>query len=116
MKMNLNLTERMRLMVILPQEDSFFNLRAIRKLKEAIALKEDGSEDSLFGVVRTDEMIRWSPEKAKIEKEYEVGEVAFEMIKKKLKSLDEEKKLVDVDITLYEKFVEGKPSDPANEA
>jgi hypothetical protein len=103
MKENLNLGERFTLLAILPAEGNFATLKVIRQLRESLSLTE--SEITEYGVKQAEDRITWNPENALKTKEIEFGDFAGEMIKAKLKKMDEDNKLEDKHFSLFEKFV-----------
>jgi len=102
--MKLNIGERFAILNLLPREASFANLKILRKLKEDLSFSEKewreyGFEEAPNGG------LRWKPEIANATKEVVVGEVANQMIVKKLKELNGQDKVPDDCFTIYEKFV-----------
>jgi len=111
MKKKLNLSERFALLGLLPQEGNFATIKVVRKLRESLSLTEE--EIKYFGVktVTTNggqSQLTWSPEHSDETKEFEFGEFAVEVIKSKLKQLEESKKLTNEHFSLYEMFIENK--------
>jgi len=103
MKVDLNLGERFSLLAILPKEGNFATLKIVRQLRETLSLTEDEIKE--YGVRMEGEQLLWTPEAAVIEKEFEFGEFAEELMKKTLKELDKNDKLTERDITIYGKIV-----------
>ena len=112
MKTKLTIGERFALLGILPGEGNFATLRIVRKLRENISLTEDEMKD--FGVKQIQSnggsQLTWDVNKATIEKEFEFGEFAEELIRTKLKELNDKDKLENNHFTIYEKFVEDTKS------
>ena len=109
MKQKLIVGERFALLGILPSEGNFASLKVVRKLRENLSLTEE--EIKHFGVKQIpssggQSQLTWKPEHAAEEKEFEFGEFAEDMIKAKLKKLEEDKKLTNEHFSIYEKFIE----------
>jgi len=100
----LNVMERLTLLGVLPKEGNFASLRIIRKLQERLSFTEEELKE--FEVDSNEETgtVNWNP-KGNEEKEVEVGEKACEIIKAKLKQLNDEKKLTQQHVSVYEKFM-----------
>lgn len=109
--MKLNLGERFALLGILPDEGNFATLKVVRKLREDLSLAEEEIKHFEVKQIPTSggqSQLTWSPEKATEEKEFEFGDFSKELIKSKLKLLEENKSLKDEHFSIYEKFVENK--------
>ena len=104
MKYKLNLSERFSLLQILPAESNAVTLRSIMKLKEEIGVTDEESKEFEIKPLPNGS-ISWNKKGAE-EKEFEVGEIVEEEIKKALKDLDSKKKLKEIYVSLYEKFIE----------
>lgn len=104
--MELTVLERLVLSNLLPKEGNFTNLKLVRQLKEALSFDE--LENKKLSFVQDGDQIRWN-EKAKVVKNFEIGEKMLELIADSLKKLDKEEKLRDEHFSLYEKFVEKPP-------
>ena len=100
--MELNVLERILLVQTLPSEGSFTNLKLLRLVKEALSFDEE--ENKSLNFVMDGDMMRWD-ESAAIVKDVEIGDVVHKLIKKKLMALDEQEKLTENHISLYDKFV-----------
>ncbi|KKM00613.1 hypothetical protein LCGC14_1802640, partial [marine sediment metagenome] len=93
------------LLNLIPRENNFSTLRIIRKFTKDVGISDE--EYKKFEIKSEEEgKISWNPEKANKEKEFEIGEVANQLIISALEKLDSDKKLEQVHYTLYEKFVE----------
>ena len=109
MKQKLNVSERFALLGLLPSEGNFATLKVVRKLREALSLTEEEIKHFEVKQIPTSggqTQLTWSPEKATETKDFEFGEFAEEMIKAKLKKLEEDKKLTNEHFSIYEKFNE----------
>jgi len=100
----LNLGERFALLGILPTEGNFATLKIVRELRERLSLTEE--EHKEYNVQQIGDQIRWS--NAEKTKAIEFGDIAFDLIVKRLKELDKAGTLEDRHFTIYEKFVESK--------
>ena len=113
MKVKLNLKERIQFLNLLPRENNFATLRIIRKVEKEVGITdEDFKEFGIKQIPATAEnpsgQFRWDQKKGEIEKEFEVGEIAHQLIKTVLEKLDTDKKLTQDQFSLYEKFVDKK--------
>ena len=102
MKVSLNVSERLHLIPVLPQESNFVTLRMIRELVGKLGLSAAEFEE--FGVKQEGNKMFWD-EKADTGKEFEFGLAETEIIVGALKEADANKKLLAAHIPLYEKFV-----------
>lgn len=102
--MELTVAERLVLANVLPAEGNFTTLRLVRKLREALSF--DDAEHKELEFAQAGDRISWNPEKAeKLMKDVEVGEIMTQTIKDALKKMNDEKKLKEEHISLYEKFI-----------
>lgn len=119
MKVSLSVLERLKAMELLPAEESIVTLRTVRKAKEILGFTDE--EQKVYEFVNTDIgggrlTTRWNfvDKEGKAvpqDKEFELGEKACDLIGNSLKKLEEQKKLTDNHISLYEKFIENKPKE-----
>ena len=101
--MKLNVSERLLLLNLLPATGNITSIKLLRKAKEELSFTEKENKD--FGFVQDGEMLQWNPGMGGVEKDITIGEIISEVIRAELKKLDEEKKLTDQHISLYEKFI-----------
>ncbi len=101
--MKLNVLERLMLLNILPPEGSITVMKLLRVLKEELSFSEDENKELEFK--QEEEQLLWKQE-ANIIKNIKIGEIMTELIKKELKKLNDEEKLTDAHIDLYDKFIE----------
>ncbi len=101
--MQLNVSERINLLNILPQENDFVTLKIIRKLKDELSFSEE--EIKLLNITSNEGRIKWRVDKS-FEKEIEIGEKLTDIIVLELKKLNDSKKLHVTYMSLYEKFIE----------
>lgn len=106
--MKLNIGERYRVAQLLPEKSNFETLKILRDLKGELSPSE--KEKKKCNIRREQEggeiFLKWDDEE--YAKEIKFGETTTAMIVKKLKKLEDEESLIDVDISIYEKFVEKK--------
>ena len=103
MKIKLNLQERLVFGSLLPLEQNFSTLKIIRKAKEIVGITD--AEFKEFKIKPAEEgRISFDPEKSLVEKEFEINEVAVQLVKESLEKLDKDKKLVQEQFPLYEKL------------
>ena len=99
--MLVGVNERIRLLGILPEQGNLLTIKIVRALREELSFSEE--EHKEFNVKITDDRITWDPS-AK-EKEITFGDLAKEMIEKRLRELNEKDELTVADIALWEKFI-----------
>ena len=105
MKLNAGVLDRLVLLSLLPDEGSFVTLKLVRKLKDQIGFDE--AEIMAFGLEKTEKGVHWNPATDRT-KEIELGEVACDLLSKRLKELDATGKLTVDHIALYERLVDQK--------
>ena len=101
--MKLNVSERLSLLQVLPQEGNFLTLKIMRDLTEIVGLNEKQFKE--FGIKELKGQVSWNKKGAE-EREIEIGEKATDIIVESLKRLDQQNKLQQNYFTLYQKFVE----------
>ena len=101
--MKLNVIERLMLLNILPAEGSVTTMKLMRVLREDLSFDE--KENQALEFDQKDEQLFWKQD-ADVIKDIKIGEIMTELIKKELKKLNDEEKLTEQHIDLYEKFVE----------
>jgi hypothetical protein len=99
--MKLDVSERIRLLGILPEKGNLLTLKIVRTLHDDLSFSEKELKD--WKIVTTNDRITWG-HNAK-EKEVEIGDQAKEIIVKTLKEMDEKEQLTIPDIRLWDKFV-----------
>lgn len=104
--MELKTFERLILLNILPKEGDITTLRIVRKLRDDLSFSEEEHAALQFRN-EPEGRILWLEEKD-VPKEVAIGEKAHDIIAATLKKLNEQKKLQDAHIPLYERFVEAK--------
>lgn len=103
----LTVLERLILLNVLPKEGDFTTLKLLRKLRENLSFDEE--EHKVLNFVQDGDQITWSvPAAAKVVKRIQIGEKQHDLIHDALKKLNDEKKLTEQHLTLYEKFVASK--------
>jgi len=102
--MLLSVPERLVLLEALAQtQGSLLELKILRELKEELSFNEE--EHGEFELRQEGETLRWNPQKAK-DKDVEIGDVAREIIVRRLKELDRQKVLTERHLFICEKFPE----------
>jgi len=102
MKVTLNVSERLHLIPVLPQENNYATLRVIRELIGKLGLSAAEFEE--FDVKQEGNKMFWD-EKKDTGKEFDFGLTETEIIVAALKEADANKKLLAAHLPLYEKFV-----------
>ena len=100
--MKLNVIERLILLNVLPPTGDFTSIKLLREVKEELSFNEEENKALNF-IQGEDGMLRWNDEQ--IEKDILVGEIVTGLVKIELKKLDEEKKLTEDHISIYDKFM-----------
>ena len=103
--MQLTLKERLLLsMMLLPQQGDIVTLRVLKALKASLGFSED--ELQKWNIKQEGQIFTWNPDLKPEDTvaEIEIGPAAFNIVKAQLKKLDEEKKLTEDAIDLWDKF------------
>ena len=136
--MLLSVLERVLLSQALPAQGSFTNLKLLREARETLSFTEEENKELNFrqegeslqwtglkiinkatgnpvegSVEFVEKMVTKNPElfeqRLSVEdKDFEFGEVVTDLIVKALKDLDDQEKLTNDHLPLYEKFIESK--------
>ena len=101
--MKLSVMERLLTQNLLPEKGSFTNLKLVRVARENLSFNE--AENKALAFTQKGEQLAWTNDPNAKDKDIKVGEVVIEMVKKKLKELDEKEELTPDQMTLYEKFM-----------
>jgi flagellar hook assembly protein FlgD len=103
--MKLNVLERITLMGLLPQESSFVTFKILGDLKKELSFSEKELKD--FKIEQKEfngkTQVFWDTKKEK-DKDVTIGEQAIIIVLASLKKVDEEGKVNDGNISLFEKF------------
>jgi len=100
-KVSLNGLERVVLMGLLPKANNFVVGKIIREKRKQLGFSEvemvkvDGKPDGSFDTEKAEKLA---------ERVFEFGEFTRPLIEKRLAKLDEERKMNDVHVDLFEKF------------
>ena len=100
--MILNFKERITLLQILPKEGSYLTIKILMDLKANLAFTEKEIKDCGMSDQKKNMTISW---KKSVDKDIEIGAKATEIICDVLKKIDEEGKVNEQNITLFEKFI-----------
>jgi len=99
--MKLSVLERLILLNILPNEGTFANIKLLRVSRENLSFNEKENKELNFQ--QNESGLKWSDSVK--DKEIELGEVVTQMVVKELKKMDDEGKIMEDHISLYEKFM-----------
>jgi len=99
--MKVNVLERLILLNILPKEGSYANIKLLRVARENLSFDE--KENKALNFQQNEGGLKWSDSVK--DKEIELGEVVTQMVVKELKKMDDEGKIMEDHISLYEKFM-----------
>lgn len=104
--MKLNIKERLGLLELLPSEDGYSALKAIRRAKESLSLTPQELTDYNFQQVPMGSgfSVKWDVEKERI-RDIPLDEFVTDKVRNILVKLDKDNKLTDSTFGLYEKFV-----------
>lgn len=101
---NLTVLERLLALTLLPKEGSYTDLKLVREARENLSFTED--EHKLLMFREENGQTMWAD--VVEAKDIKLGLVAERKIQDALKKLDEEGKLTEQFMSLYEKFIEGE--------
>ena len=101
MKIELTVIERIMLSQLLPKEGNFTNLKLLRAVKEELSFNEDENKKLDFRLVG-DKTV-WND--VNILREFNFGNVISGIISTELEKLNNEEKLLEEHLTLYEKLI-----------
>ena len=111
MKIELNVFERLNAMQILPKEGTFVTLKLVKDVGEKLGISQDEFEEYDVVEERKDGKktgkVEWNSEKGIVPKGLEFTAREIVLVADALKELDTDKKLTQIHLSLYEKFVEG---------
>jgi len=102
--MKLEIVERIHLLNLLPAEGNAVTLRVVNELKQELSFSEKEIKDGKIEADPETGQIRWSPE-ASVVKDVKIGDTAEGIINKALKKLDEDEKLTEQLMPIYDRFV-----------
>jgi hypothetical protein len=102
--MKLDVSERIRLLGILPEKGNLLTLKIVSTLRDDLSFSEKELKD--WKIVTTPDRITWAD--GSKEKEVKIGEKAKEIIVNRLKEMDEKEELTIPDINLWDRFVGDK--------
>ena len=107
MKQKFNLHERLVFLNLLPKQENFSTLRILRKVNKELGINEE--EYKKYNIKQLENgQISFDPIKSQEENEFEIGEIATQLVKTALEKLDKEKKLTDEHVSIYEKLIDAK--------
>jgi hypothetical protein len=99
--MKFEVSERIRLLAILPEKGNLLTLKIVRELREELSFSED--EHKAMKITVQGDRIKWD-DKAKA-KNVKVGDQGKELIEKVLRELNEKDELTLPDLDLWAKFI-----------
>lgn len=100
--MLLKVLDRITLLSILPEQGDFVTLKIVRKLREDLSFNEEELKE--LSITQSEGRITWD-QFADQGKMIQVGEKATDVVVAALKKLDEQKKLTQQHMGLYEAFI-----------
>lgn len=103
--MLLTVTERFVLVELLPTEDSYAGMSEARKTRANLALTDEESVE--LELKQLEDRVTWNPDKAQQHvADIPIGEWMIETIRGILREMNDNHKLKEKYMTLYEKFVQ----------
>ena len=99
--MKLNVGERLMVISVIPKEGDFVTIRMVRGLISKLGLSAEEIQD--FEVKSEEGNVMWNA-KGSVPLDFEFHYAETDLIKKSLRKLEEEKKLNQDTIGVYEKF------------
>ena len=99
--MNLTIEERLLLLTLLPKEEDITTIKIVQDLRGHLSFTEQ--EHVKYKIVTKDNQITWEASDDTVE--IKIGERATDVIKKYLKLLNEQKKLTERHINLWNMFM-----------
>lgn len=103
--MKLNFMDRMMILNLLPETGTYLSLKTIRVLREALAPTPEEVAELCIVEVQDTGQITWDNTKDSAS-DIVIGEIAFEMIKSKLKEMDKDEELTANHENIYKLFVD----------
>ena len=104
MKYKFNLHERLIFLSLLPKENDFSTMKILRKVSKDVGFTDE--EYKYYNIKPLENgRISFDVVKSQEEKEFEIGEIAIQLIKTALEKLDKDKKLTQEHFSIYEKIV-----------
>lgn len=100
--MILTIMDRLQLLQLLPEKGDLLTLRIIREAKESLSFSDEDHKEIGF-TTKEDGNVVWELEKDP-NKDIELSQHAFDMIKDELKRLNDTKELTLSQLEIYEKF------------
>lgn len=102
MKLSLKVDERLMLLGILPETGDLLTLKIVRQLRDSCLFTEQEIKDLEIRVEGS--TYRWDITKDGTGKEIYFGELGYDLVRKVLKDLNDQKKLMFVHLPLCELF------------
>ena len=104
MKFKLNLHERLIFLSLLPKQNDFSTMKILRKVSQDVGFTDE--EYKYYNIKPVENgRISFDVIKAQEEKDFDIGEIAVQLVKTALEKLDKDKKLTQEHFSIYEKFV-----------
>lgn len=104
MKVNFSVLDRIMMLQALPAEENIITLRIVRDLKKSLSFTED--ELKVLNIrPRPEGGLIWD---APMEREFDIGEKAAEVMASALKALNDKKKLTEQHVDLWDKVVKDR--------
>ncbi len=103
--MKLSIRERIMLSGLLPETGNIAQIRILGDLRRELGFTEE--ENKIYCIKIDGDRITWNDQKDEF-KDVPIGEVATDLIRKRLKEMDDKKKLTEQHIPLWDKFIEGE--------
>ena len=103
MKYSMNLLEILFFLNLLPKASNVATLRIVQKVMKDVGITDE--EFKKYKIVQDGNTFNFDPKKGKEKKTFEIGEIAAQLIVTELKRLDQESKVTQDQLSLYDLFV-----------
>ncbi|KPK09552.1 MAG: hypothetical protein AMS20_00065 [Gemmatimonas sp. SG8_28] len=100
----LSVADRLALLSLLPEKGSLIHMRVVADLRTHLTFVEKELKE--WGIVQLpDGSVRWDKQKAK-NKKVEIGNVARDVIKERLRDMDKNKQLGPEHVPIWDRFID----------
>ena len=116
--MKLTIQDRVSLLNVLPPQGSVITLRILQDLREQLGFSEEELAKYKMKQERSPDggmFLTWDEDFAKVTKDIQIGKVVNGIIVSALKKLDKQQRLHLTQLSIYDKFVDGKGEEKSKE-
>jgi len=105
MKVKLNVADRFALGMVLPREANMLDIKAMKPVREVLI--PDTKERIELGMIINEQgQPQWDPDRERKQIEVDIDQIVFGIVRTELKKLNDNKKLQEGHMNLWEIFVE----------